>query len=238
MNKLETLLTQAQYELTMLMAEMKRRDADSSTNFAKALELVDKNVKLEAEIEKLKNGPQEFAKGYHEGYRAAERFYTQPNPYFPEGCKGSEVPKVEPWDTEDAKIRRFSYDCGFQDGFNASKVVEKQTWESPQPQVGQPAMFCTRKAPHVCTEDGPCNGFPAMFGGKSASGRTASGSYEKPAEAWITEFRSIRNEEGGWQRSRDEGLCEVFSSYEAAQAAVDEEAPRCVNIVRRVRRVD
>src|ERR1019366_4395902 len=65
MNYLETLLTQAQYEVKKLREQ---------------------------------NEPTEFAKGFHEGYQACERFYTQPNPYLPEGCKGSEKP--EQWITE------------------------------------------------------------------------------------------------------------------------------------------
>ena len=69
---------------------------------------------------------------YHEGYEACERFYNTKITVVPTGVEMT----VEPWNTEDAKIRRFSYDCGFQDGFNASKAVEKQTWESPQLQVG------------------------------------------------------------------------------------------------------
>ena len=32
----------------------------------------------------------------------------------------------EPWNMEDAKIRRQAYSCGFQDGFNAIKVGEKK----------------------------------------------------------------------------------------------------------------
>lgn len=88
MNYLETLLTQAQYEVKKLREQ---------------------------------NEPTEFAKGFYEGYQACERFYTMPNPILPTGC---EMPWdiVEPWDTEDAKIRQHAYACGFQDGFNAIKV--------------------------------------------------------------------------------------------------------------------
>jgi hypothetical protein len=57
-----------------------------------------------------------------------------------------------------------------------------------------------------------------------------------PAEQWITEYRVKSVLGTPWVRSGDHILCDIFSSREDAQAAVDKDAPNCRNIVRRVSR--
>jgi hypothetical protein len=123
----------------------------------------------------------------------------------------------------------------------AAEKVQEILRDPVDPLVPQ---TCTRKAPHVCTENGPCNGYPAMFGGDTCKA-PQSGTYTgylqweqaKPVEKWITEFRIKSHHSNTWHPSQDKGLCDIFPSKEAAQAVVDKEAPKLKNIVRRVRRL-
>ena len=227
-----------------------------------------------SEIQSVKAA--ERAAGYHEGYEAAQRFYTQPNPYLPVGCKGTEVPKkawespqpqvgVTKTDFSDRLVAYFEkrakenykravkeenlgniqaersgyYFSGKADSYErAADKVRELLGEPPTPTT------CTRKSPHVCTESGPCNGYPALnlndYGIYETPEKTEHWEWRyaktKP-EQWITEFRT-KGKERAWKRSGNEGLNGIFNSEKEAQAAVDADAPRSMTIVRRVRRID
>lgn len=83
--------------------------------------------------------------------------------------------------------------------------------------------------------------YPAMFGGKAPSGKTATGAvyqypfedYNKPAEKWIVEVDS----RGSWKRSQVVPL-EFATELEATQAMAEADKRYGMFITRRARRID